>query len=131
MRVVSKAEFAREAGVTASAISKALKTILKETLSEGGINTDHPDAIRYMSRCGFVGRPHGSKNAEIADFVTIRFRELEGLKNQLPRSVLPLVENIDGNIFYIGFASKWMGAKERNDRMAFVESSLERLRAMV
>jgi len=127
MRVISKAEFSREAGVTASAISKALKTILKNTLTKEGINADHPDAIQYMSRCGYVGRPYGSKKVEIANFVTSRFRQLNSLKDMLPESVDPLVKNIDENIFYIGFAEKWMDAKERNERMSFVDRSLARL----
>ena len=131
MRVVSKAEFSREAGVTASAVSKALNTILKETLCEGGIDADHPAAIRYLSRCGVVGRPHGSKKAEIADYVTARYKELEGLRDRIPDELLPIVKNIGDNLFYIGFAFKWMGAKERDERMGFVDNNLSLLRAMV
>ena len=131
MRVVSKAEFSREAGVTASAISKALNTILKETLSNGGIDADHPAAIRYLSRCGHVGRPQGSEKVELADFVVSRFSELNGLNGLVPEIASPLVKSIDRNLFYIGFAEKWCTRKELSDRMVFVERGLDQLRSMV
>lgn len=131
MQVVSKADFAREAGVTPSAISKALSTALKEALIEGGINLDHPAAIRYLARSGSVGRPHGSDKDKLSDFVTSRYRELEGLGRLLPDSAAPVVKNVADNLFYLGFTSSRLGGRDRDERMSFVDSSLGRLREAV
>ena len=103
---------------------------MKETLSEGGIDAEHPTAIRYLSRCGFVGCPHGSEKVELTDFVVSRFNELKGLKDLLPESADSLVKNVDINLFYIGFTAKWSTRKEINDRMIFVERGLDQLRSM-
>jgi hypothetical protein len=128
MQIVSKADFSREAGVTPGAISKAINASLKDALTGGGINSDHPAAIRYLARCGPVGRPHGSDKYKLSDFVTSRYRELEGLGRLLPATTAPVVKNVADNLFYLGFTSGRLGAHDRNDRMVFVDSTLNQLR---
>ena len=127
MRVISKAAFAREAGVTTSAISKVLNTALKDALNGHGIDADHPAAIKYLSRKRRSGRPSGGSNAEIAKYVVSRAARLRHCKAQLLPRFAPLIKDVSVNIFHLGFAAKWMPANERHERMAFVEGSLELL----
>ncbi len=128
MRVISKADFAREAGVTASAMSKVLSTALKDALSGDGIDADHPAAIKYLSRCGQVGRPLGGGNDELSDYIRSRSDKLRHYEEQLPESFAPLVKNVADNLFYLGFAAGRMPGGERTERTAFVERSLDLLR---
>lgn len=128
MRVISKAAFAREAGVTTSAISKVLNTALKGALTPNGINADHPAAIKYLSRRRRVGRPVGGSKAEIADYVVNRSTRLRQYEAQLPNHFAPLIKNVADNLFYLGFAASWIPVGEKNERIGFVERSLERLK---
>ena len=53
-RLISKAKFAELAGVTQSAIGKAVKVpLLKEALKGERIDFDHPDAVAYLKKQGF------------------------------------------------------------------------------
>lgn len=132
MTIVTKAGFARLAGVSPSAISKALPKSLKEAVTnEGRIDTEHPAAVRYMSRAGWVGRNPGSKKDELADWIIASAAELRALEPLLPYDVdtASMVELVSNNICYLGFSHKTMPEKERGMRMAWVERSLFELRA--
>lgn len=131
MNIISKAEFARQAGVTSSAISKVLNTALKEALNGDGIDADHPAAIRYLSRCGRVGRRPGGSAVAIGEFVCSRLSELKSLENLLPLHTHNLVKNLSKNLYYIGFAYRWIPASERDTRMTYVESSLDYLNSLI
>lgn len=130
MNIISKAEFARQAGVTSSAISKALNTALKEALSGDGIDADHPAAIRYLSRCGHVGRPHGGGKSDLAAYVVSRSDELRKLERNLTNEVAPLVKSISDNLFYLGFEADRMKAGDRSERTAFIERNLDYLQKL-
>ncbi len=47
-KLVSRAEFARQAGVSAAAITKACSSVLKETLTGKRIDVAHPVAVKYL-----------------------------------------------------------------------------------
>lgn len=130
MNIISKAEFARQAGVTSSAISKALNTALKEALSGDGIDADHPAAIRYLSRCGHVGRPHGGGKSDLAAYVVSRSDELRKLERNLTNEAAPLVKSISDNLFYLGFEADRMKAGDRSERTTFIERNLDYLQKL-
>ncbi len=126
-RIVTQAEFAREAGVSAAAISKACNTALREALCEGGIDADHSAALEYKSRCGRVGRPPGGSGDSLADFIVEHAKRLGQIRSSLPARYDQLVQNVADNLFYLGFAEKWMPAGERAIRIDFVRKSLDAL----
>ncbi len=130
MHIISKAEFARQAGVTSSAISKALNTALKEALSGDGIDADHPAAIRYLSRCGHVGRPHGGGKSDLAAYVVSRSDELRKLERNLTNEAAPLVKSISDNLFHLGFEADRMKAGDRSERIAFIKRNLDYLQSL-
>lgn len=47
-KLVSRAEFARQAGVSAAAVTKACSSVLKETLTGKRIDAAHPAAVNYL-----------------------------------------------------------------------------------
>ena len=49
-RLLSKADFATEAGVSRAAVTKAAKGLLLAAIVAGEIDIDHPDAIAYLKK---------------------------------------------------------------------------------
>ena len=47
-KLVSRAEFARRAGVSGAAVTKACSSVLKETLTGKRIDMTHPSAVKYL-----------------------------------------------------------------------------------
>ena len=128
--IISKAEFARLAGVSPAAISKATRGRLRPALCEGGINAEHPAAAAYLSRARRVARPGRVKGDDLADFIVEHAKQLGHIRLSLPARYDQLAQNVADNLFYLGFAEKWMPAGERAIRIDFVRKSLERLQAV-
>ena len=123
--VITKSQFARLAGVSAAAVTKQLAGSLQDALTEGGIDIESPTAIQYLSQARVAGRNPGSAQEEIAMYVVSRFTELEELTAEKPS---PQVKKIGDVLFYIGFAHKRMGGRERNDLISQIERGLKNLR---
>ncbi len=51
-KLISRAEFARRAGVSAAAVTQACKTILKTTSHGKLIDLTHPEAVKYLEEKG-------------------------------------------------------------------------------
>lgn len=130
MSVVSKAEFARLAGVSPAAITKVSKSVLREAMTEGGIDADHPAAIKYLNRGASVGRPQGNGKQELAEYIRSRSAELRRLEQSLTVEAPHLVKSVADNLFYLGFASDRIPTGERADRTDYVERTLDQLRTL-
>ncbi len=127
---VSKAEFARLAGVSPAAISKATRGALRDALSGGGINKDHPAAVAYMSRPHRVGRPGRVNVEDLSEFVRSGFRTLEWLSAELPGSYAPRLKKIDSKLFWLGALSSTATQAEQSAAIEFVQTEFEVLKGM-
>jgi hypothetical protein len=125
MNIITKSQFARLAGVTPAAITKQLSRTLQEALSEGGVDIENPVAIKYLNRARTPGRNPGTAQEEIGDYVISRFTELHKLTTETPS---PLVKKISDVLFYISFARKQIGGRERADLIHQVERAFMTLR---
>ncbi len=128
---VSKAEFARLAGVSPAAISKAIQGPLRAALTDGGINKDHPAAVAYMSRPHRVGRPGRVSVEDLSEFVRSGFRSLEWLSAELPDSYGPRLKQIDRKLIWLGGFSSAATQAEQTTAIEFVRVELENLRALI
>lgn len=128
---VSKAEFARLAGVSPAAISKAIQGSLRAALSDGGINKDHPAAVAYMSRPHRVGRPGRVGVEDLSEFVRSGFRTLEWLGAKLPDSYGPRLKQVDKKLFWLGAFSNAATQAEQTTAIEFVRAELEALDGIV
>lgn len=60
-RLVSKAEFARMAGISAAAVTKACRGILKPSVDGKRIDAAHPQAVEYLESKGWAPTPEIEK----------------------------------------------------------------------